>query len=366
MTLSIVDPCTMAEVRLRFVRGAYKLLKTRNLPLLDKDCKPVPTATYVADVINSPQLCGIRNDRVQAAKSPAALASPDGAVKTLFARAGGDTDSVKVRLNLNSGNVSTWTDCHEAKFKASVVHVSSWRSSCLRTYGKLPLLSSPTGTHFKRQLRRAIYKKTLYGPPNDYLGKFMSLTRAYSGTQEKGSPLYKSKSAYYDILEVSPTATHVQIKTAYYKQSFIYHPDKNAGSEEAAFRFSQISEAYSVLGNKALRRKYDRGILSQADLQDTSKPAGRESPASGQQTGTRHSPSVGATQQNISDFDTFIRSHYGEQLKREQEIRQRREEIIRKKEELYEDMELGRLKEVAVGMMLVMAAMILFSLKSSK
>uniref|UniRef100_A0A8C1MD26 J domain-containing protein n=1 Tax=Cyprinus carpio TaxID=7962 RepID=A0A8C1MD26_CYPCA len=76
-------------------------------------------------------------------------------------------------------------------------------------------------------------------------------------------PLYKSKSAYYDILEVSPTATHVQIKTAYYKQSFIYHPDKNAGSEEAAFRFSQISEAYSVLGNKALRRKYDRGILSQ-------------------------------------------------------------------------------------------------------
>uniref|UniRef100_A0A9J8CG03 J domain-containing protein n=1 Tax=Cyprinus carpio carpio TaxID=630221 RepID=A0A9J8CG03_CYPCA len=156
---------------------------------------------------------------------------------------------------------------------------------------------------------------------------------AYSGTQEKGSPLYKSKSAYYDILEVSPTATHVQIKTAYYKQSFIYHPDKNAGSEEAAFRFSQISEAYSVLGNKALRRKYDRGILSQ-------------SPASGQQTGTRHSPSVGATQQNISDFDTFIRSHYGEQLKREQEIRQRREEIIRKKEELYEDMELGRMCQI--------------------
>uniref|UniRef100_A0A672NWS1 J domain-containing protein n=1 Tax=Sinocyclocheilus grahami TaxID=75366 RepID=A0A672NWS1_SINGR len=125
-------------------------------------------------------------------------------------------------------------------------------------------------------------------------------------------PLYKSKSAYYDILEVSPTATHAQIKTAYYKQSFIYHPDKNAGT----------------------------------DLQGA-----RESPAPGQQSRTRHSPSVGATQQNIFDFDAFIRSHYGEQLKREQEIRQRREEITRK-EELVEDIQLGRMKEIAVGMML--------------
>ncbi|XP_059400929.1 uncharacterized protein LOC132132537 [Carassius carassius] len=365
MKLSLVDPYAMAEVRLCFGRGAYKLLKPRNLPLLDKDCKPVPTETYVAYLIKSPQLCETRNDRVQSAETPAALESPKGTVNTLFTWAG-DAHSLKERLNLNSGNFSTWTDCHGSK--SSAVHVSFWRSSCLRIYGKLPLLSSHTGTHFKRQLRGAIYKNPHYEPPNDYVGQFMSLTRAYSGTQNKGSPLYKSKSAYYDILEVSPTATHVQIKTAYYKQSFIYHPDKNAGSEEAAFRFSQISEAYSVLGNKALRRKYDHGILSQADLLGTSKPAGREreSPASGQQSRARHSPSVGATQQNIFDFDTFIRSHYGEQLKREQEIRQRREELIRKKEEQVEDMELGRMKEIAVGIMLAMAVMILFSLKSSK
>ncbi|KAK2871035.1 hypothetical protein Q8A67_023562 [Cirrhinus molitorella] len=193
----------------------------------------------------------------------------------------------------------------------------------------------------------------------------MFFTRAFSGTQDEDSPLYKSKSAYYDILEISPTATHAQIKTAYYKQSFIYHPDKNAGSEEAAFKFSQISEAYNVLGNKALRRKYDRGILSQADIQGSSKPTGRDSSASGQQNRSRHSPSVGAAQQNIFDFDTFIRSHYGEQLKREQEIRQRREEIVRKKEEMVEDIKLGRLKEVAVGVMLATAMMILFSMKSS-
>ncbi len=353
----------MAEVRLRVGRGAYKLLKPQNLPLLDKDGKPVSTAAYVAALINSPQFCEIRNE---AAKRPAALETPKGTVNTLFTCACGDANSVKVPLDLHSGNVSnvTWTDRHGSKSKSSPVHVS-WKSSCLGSHGKLPLLSSHTGTHFKRQLR-SIYKKTLYGPPNDYLWQFMFLTRAYSGTQDKGSPLYKTKSAYYDILEVSPTATHTQIKTAYYKQSFIYHPDKNAGSEEAAFKFSQISEAYSVLGNKALRRKYDRGILSQADLLGTIRPTGRESPASGQQSRARHSPSVGVTQQNIFDFDAFIRSHYGEQLKREQEIRQRREEIIRKKKELVEDMKLGRMKEVTVGIMLAMAVMILFSLKSSK
>ncbi|RXN08820.1 dnaJ -like protein [Labeo rohita] len=356
MMLSSVDPCAMAEVRLRFLSGAYKLLKPQNLPLLDKNYTPVATASYVAGLINLPELCVIRNDRVEAAKRPAALESPKGTANTLLTGAGGVTNSLKVPLDLHSGNVNVWTDCHGLKFK------SKKSSSCLGTDGKL-LLSSHTGTHFQRQLRRSIYKKTLYASPKDFLGQFVSFTRAYSGTD---SPLYKSKSAYYDILEVSPTATHAQIKTAYYKQSFIYHPDKNAGSEEAVFRFSQISEAYNVLGNKALRRKYDRGILSQADLHGSSKPTGRESPASGQQSRSRDSPSVGATQQNIFDFDTFIRSHYGEQLKREQEIRQRREEIIRKKEELVEDMKLGRLKEITVGVMLVTAMMILFSLKSTK
>uniref|UniRef100_A0A4W3IIT3 J domain-containing protein n=1 Tax=Callorhinchus milii TaxID=7868 RepID=A0A4W3IIT3_CALMI len=55
------------------------------------------------------------------------------------------------------------------------------------------------------------------------------------------------KTAYYDLLQISPTATRSQIKTAYYKQSFIFHPDKNAGSEQAVLKFTQISEAYSVL-----------------------------------------------------------------------------------------------------------------------
>ncbi|XDV54381.1 hypothetical protein PO909_022681 [Leuciscus waleckii] len=228
--------------------------------------------------------------------------------------------------------------------------ISFYKSNCRND-------PNPTVNHYDVTTTRTLHQSLSWKySPRTALAKFHS-------TYE---PLYKSKSGYYDILGVSPTATHAQIKTAYYKQSFIYHPDKNAGSEEATFMFSQISEAYHVLGNKALRRKYNRGILSQADLLGSSKPTGRESSASGQQTRARHSPSVGAAQQNIFDFDTFIRSHYGEQLQREKQLRQRREEILKKKKENYEDVKLGRLKEITVGLMLAMAMAILFSLKSSK
>lgn len=96
--------------------------------------------------------------------------------------------------------------------------------------------------------------------------------RSYRTSSTEEIPLYKSKSAYYDILQVSSNATQAQIKTAYYKQSFIYHPDKNADSEHAMSRFSQISEAYSVLGNRALRKKYDSGILGEADIRGPSRP----------------------------------------------------------------------------------------------
>ncbi|XP_051763848.1 uncharacterized protein LOC127520092 [Ctenopharyngodon idella] len=355
MTVGLGDICAMAEVTQRIGREAYKLLKPQNLPLLDKNCKAVSQAAYVAALTNSIQLCEIPNGRVRAAKglcetSPAGLETAKGNVNRLFTRftaADGDAHNLKVPLDCRSGNISKWNDCRGLTSKASPVHVPSWKSLCWGIHGKL-------------------HKKTLYRLAN---AQFMSFTRAYSGTQNNGGPaepLYKSKSAYYDILGVSPSATHAQIKTAYYKQSFIYHPDKNAGSEEATFRFSQISESYHVLGNKALRRKYDRGILSQADLLGSSKPTSKESSASGQQTRARHSPSVGSAQQKIFDFDTFIRSHYGEQLQREKQLRQRREEILRKEKENYEDVKLGRLKEFTVGLMLAMAIAILLSLKSSK
>jgi curved DNA-binding protein len=62
---------------------------------------------------------------------------------------------------------------------------------------------------------------------------------------------------YYNILGVSKTASHEEIKKAYRKLALKYHPDRTKGNKEAEERFKQISEAYAVLSDKEKRQQYD-------------------------------------------------------------------------------------------------------------
>lgn len=63
---------------------------------------------------------------------------------------------------------------------------------------------------------------------------------------------------YYRILGVSEQATDKEIRSAYRKLAFTYHPDTNPGNEkEAAAKFKQVNEAYCVLGDKTKRQQYD-------------------------------------------------------------------------------------------------------------
>uniref|UniRef100_A0A3Q1C873 J domain-containing protein n=1 Tax=Amphiprion ocellaris TaxID=80972 RepID=A0A3Q1C873_AMPOC len=185
--------------------------------------------------------------------------------------------------------------------------------------------------------------------------------QSYSGNGTRSEPLYKTKTGYYEILEVSPTSTQAQIKTAYYKQSFIYHPDRNAGSDQATIRFSEISEAYTVLGNKGLRKKYDRGLLTASDLTGTARPSAK---ASGKpQAESRRSVVGRESQGGMFDFDEFFRSHYSEQLQRQRDIRVRKEEMLRKQQETAGDKKLGKMTEVGVGLLMVTAIYIILSLR---
>ncbi|XP_073339291.1 uncharacterized protein [Pagrus major] len=194
-------------------------------------------------------------------------------------------------------------------------------------------------------------------------GQLVSI-RSYSGNGTRSEPLYRTKTGYYDILEVSPTATQAQVKTAYYKQSFIYHPDRNAGGDEATVRFSEISEAYTVLGNKALRKKYDRGLLSQSDLVATARPSGKDTTGGSTKQTDRRRSVVGADiRGGIYDFDKFFKAHYNEQLQREKDLRLRKEEMLRKKQESVADRKLYNAMDIAVVLMLAMAVAILFNLK---
>ncbi len=63
---------------------------------------------------------------------------------------------------------------------------------------------------------------------------------------------------YYQILGVPQDASRQEIKRAFRRLAFKYHPDTNPGNEEqAAERFKQINEAYGVLGDEGKRRQYD-------------------------------------------------------------------------------------------------------------
>ena len=62
---------------------------------------------------------------------------------------------------------------------------------------------------------------------------------------------------YYDALEVAPTATPAEIKRSYYLLARKLHPDKNPDDPEAHQKFQRIGEAYQVLSDESLRKKYD-------------------------------------------------------------------------------------------------------------
>ena len=63
--------------------------------------------------------------------------------------------------------------------------------------------------------------------------------------------------SFYNVLDVSETATADEIKKAYSKLSMLYHPDKNGNSSESTEKFQKISQAYEVLGDAEKKEEYD-------------------------------------------------------------------------------------------------------------
>ena len=67
-----------------------------------------------------------------------------------------------------------------------------------------------------------------------------------------------AKRDYYEILEITKSASADEIKKAYRKMAIKYHPDKNPGDKEAEEKFKEAAEAYEVLSDDNKKARYDQ------------------------------------------------------------------------------------------------------------
>lgn len=81
-----------------------------------------------------------------------------------------------------------------------------------------------------------------------------------------------TKRDYYEVLNVSRTASEDEIKKAYRKLALQHHPDRNAGNKVAEEKFKELSEAYEVLNDPQKRRQYDQ--FGHAGLRSSFGPGG--------------------------------------------------------------------------------------------
>ncbi|XP_075296544.1 dnaJ homolog subfamily C member 30, mitochondrial [Opisthocomus hoazin] len=197
------------------------------------------------------------------------------------------------------------------------------------------------------------------GPGAPWPGRAVPPAR---GAQTGGEAAPRPGRDLYELLGVPATATAAQIKAAYYEQSFRCHPDRNAGSAAAAARFAAVSEAYRVLGSAALRRRYDRGLLSDRDLRDAPRPPGR-APAAAAAPPPPRAPARRGAGPPPFDFDAFYRAHYGEQLERERALRARLRELRLRREEAAAQGRLQFLCDLSVGLVFCLGFAILYGLK---
>ncbi|GFY55942.1 dnaJ subfamily B member 12 [Trichonephila inaurata madagascariensis] len=113
--------------------------------------------------------------------------------------------------------------------------------------------------------------------------------------------------SYYASLGIDSSASPKDIKSAYYKLSLKFHPDKN-NSEESIEKFREITEAYEVLGNPEKKKTYDQNFRARAYYNDFG--------GSDFSQRTRHyygPPRTGRDQ--YYNYDEHYRHHYEEYMK---------------------------------------------------
>ncbi len=91
---------------------------------------------------------------------------------------------------------------------------------------------------------------------------------------------------YYSLLNLKRSASQEDIKRAYRKAVFRYHPDRNPGDVEAAGKFKQVLDAYEVLSDASRRANYDQVTRpAEAENEVEDEPTKEEAPQFGSDPG---------------------------------------------------------------------------------
>jgi DnaJ-class molecular chaperone len=81
---------------------------------------------------------------------------------------------------------------------------------------------------------------------------------------KRNSSSNQSEKTLYEILRVEATATRQEIKKQYFQLAKLSHPDakinSNNSRQDDEIDFQEIAEAWRILGNSKLRRRYDREL----------------------------------------------------------------------------------------------------------
>ncbi|MGB3614651.1 MAG: J domain-containing protein [Elainellaceae cyanobacterium] len=90
---------------------------------------------------------------------------------------------------------------------------------------------------------------------------------------------------YYQLLELHPEASQLDVKQAYRRLAKRFHPDSNRTIRDHD-RISHINAAYEVLGDPHKRRQYDIQLRYSSDM-DSRRASSRSSADYGRRQGTQ-------------------------------------------------------------------------------
>ena len=67
-----------------------------------------------------------------------------------------------------------------------------------------------------------------------------------------------AKQDFYEVLNISKSASQAEIKKGYRKMAIKYHPDKNPDDKTAEENFKKAAEAYEILSDENKKARYDQ------------------------------------------------------------------------------------------------------------